>query len=531
MSFWKPGTIAPGSDIEATQLDRETEKEANVVVYNKHENLSINAQRARLPIFQNKIHILYLLENYPTVIIVGSTGCGKTTQIPQYLHENGWTVGGRCIACTQPRRVAATSVAARVAYEMGVKLGEEVGYSVRFDDCSDPEKTRIKYLTDGMLLREMMLDPLLTKYSVVMLDEAHERSLYTDILIGLIKKVQKKRRDLRVIVSSATVDAEEFKEFFTTSNNWVNPSLKENVAILSIEGRQYPVDIYYTSSPVSDYLQAALNTVFEIHLKEPPGDILVFLTGQEEIESLVKKIKEKNAMYQNRELGLKVLPLYAGLSMEQQLKPFRPAPPKTRKVIVATNIAETSVTIDGIVYVIDCGFVKIRAYNPKTGMESLVVVPCSQSSCNQRAGRAGRVKAGKCFRLFTEESFHSLPPKPIPEMQRSNLAMVVLQLKAMGIDNVLYFDFMSPPPAEAMIRALELLYALGALDDSAKLTSTFGVKMAEFPTDPQMSKMLLSSGEFGCSEEILTIAAMLSIQSAWVFPKGTTTYRIEFFWC
>jgi ATP-dependent RNA helicase DDX35 len=281
------------------------------------------------------------------------------------------------------------------------------------------------------------------------------------------------------------------------------------------------VEIFYSKTPVTDYLQSAYNTVTEIHRREPAGDILVFLTGQEEIDTLVKLLKERDqsGTSLNPNMTMQVLPLYAGLSNDQQMRVFKATPQSTRKVVVATNIAETSVTIEGVVYVIDCGFVKIRAYNPKSGLESLVVVPESQSSANQRAGRAGRVRPGKCYRLFTEDSFHELAVKTVPEMQRSNLAMIVIQLKAMGIDNVLQFDFMSPPPAESMIRALELLYALNALDDSARLTESIGSKMAEFPIDPTLAKMLLSSGEYGCSEEMVTIAAMLTVQSVFVYPK------------
>lgn len=453
------------------------------------------------------------------VIIVGETGSGKTTQIPQYLDELGWTNDGKCIACTQPRRVAASTIAARVAEEMGCTLGEDVGYTIRFEDVSNPETTRIKYMTDGMLLREILSDPLLTRYSVIIVDEAHERSVYSDILLGMIKKIMNQRKDLRVIVSSATVDALEFKEYFDTSRNWINTTLYDSVAVMSIEGRQHEVEIFYAEKPVSNYINAALDAVMTIHEKEELGDILVFLTGQEEIDHLVRLIMEKDNS--NSKYQLKALPLYSGLSHTQQLEVFRIAPDQTRKVIVATNIAETSVTIRGIVYVIDSGFVKIRTHNPSSGMESLVITHISQSSANQRSGRAGRVQEGKCFRLYTEADFYKMPVKMIPEIQRVNLAPIVLQLKSLGIDDLMNFEFLSSPPSKSMIRALEYLYSLGAIDDQAILTKPLGQQMSELPLDPSLCKILLNSGLYGCSEEIASIAAMLSVPFVFIFPKGS----------
>ncbi|CAG8695408.1 12228_t:CDS:10 [Funneliformis caledonium] len=506
MAFWKPGTVAPG-----TSVDREAEKESseNIVTFvNLSSNLSIQQQRKRLPIFKSRDQVLYLVEKYQTTIIVGQTGCGKTTQIPQYLNEAGWTAGDRVIACTQPRRVAATTVAGRVASEMNVKLGEEVGYSIRFDECYDPNLTRIKYMTDGMLFRETFLDPLLSQYSVIMIDEAHERSLYTDILLGILKKIQKKRPELRIIISSATLDAEVFYDFYNT--NSTNDSSKDNVSIISLEGRTFPVDIHYLEEPCQDYVESAIQTVFDIHVKEPPGDIIIFLTGRDEIDNTVGEISQRATTLPRSAMKIMPLPIYAGLSSEQQMEIFEPTPFNTRKVVVATNIAEASITIEGIVYIIDCGFVKLRAFSPKTGMESLTVVPVSKASAQQRAGRAGRVMPGKAYRLYTEESFYRLRDSSIPEIQRSNLAQVVLHLKALGIDNVLRFDFMTPPPAELMIRALELLYSLRALDDYGRLTMPLGMQLAEFPVDPMLGKILLDSYQFQCAEEMLTIAAMLS---------------------
>lgn len=398
---------------------------------------------------------------------------------------------------------------------MRCNVGEEVGYSIRFEDLTSAA-TRVKFLTDGLLLREALVDPLLSRYSVIMVDEAHERSLSTDVLLGVLKKIRKKRSDLRIVVSSATLQAEDFLRFFAGDEFQTeagNGELGGSVGrIISLEGRMYPVDILYLESPAEDYVERAVKTIFDIHTQEPDGDILVFLTGREEIDATIQMISERAQMLHPKAQSLLPLPLYAGLTTEQQLYVFEPAPQNTRKVIVSTNIAEASVTIDGIVYVIDCGFAKLRAYNPTTGIETLTAVPISKASATQRAGRAGRTKPGKCFRLYTEQTYENLAEATVPEIQRSNLAPVILQLKALGIDNIVRFDFLSPPPAELVIRALELLYSLGALDDYAKLTKPLGIRMAELAVEPMMGKVLLSAPSFGCLSEILTIAAMVSLQ-------------------
>ena len=434
----------------------------------------------------------------------------------------------------QPRRVAATTVATRVADEMGCKLGEEVGYSIRFEDLTSA-KTRIKFLTDGLLLREALADPLLSRYSVIMIDEAHERSLSTDILLGILKKIRKRRTDLRIVVSSATLQAEDFLQFFSGEEITQNGKGPENNLgrIISLEGRMYPVDTLFLEEPAEDYVERAVKTVFDIHTSEPGGDILLFLTGREEIDTALQMIADRAAALHPRAQSILSLPLYAGLTSEQQLYVFEPAPENTRKVIVSTNIAEASVTIDGIVYVIDCGFVKLRAFNPKTGIETLTATPVSKASATQRAGRAGRTKPGKCYRLYTQSAYESLPEATVPEIQRSNLAPIILQLKALGVDYVLRFDFLTPPPAELIIRALELLYSLGAVDDYAKLTRPLGVRMAELSVEPMMAKVLLSASAMECLSEILSIAAMTSLQGAVWFhhdgeKKATDTARRKF---
>lgn len=416
--------------------------------------------------------------------------------------------------------MAATTVAARVAEEMHCKVGEAVGYSIRFEDVTSAS-TRIKFLTDGMLLREALVDPLLSRYSVIMVDEAHERSLSTDVLLGILKKIMKKRPELRIVVSSATLQAEAFLQFFAGEEYQPDSEpadLGGKVGrIISLEGRMYPVDTLFLETPAEDYVERAVKTVFDIHTQETEGDILVFLTGREEIDRVIQLISERALSLHPKASSLLTLPLYAGLTTDQQMYVFEPTPENTRKVILSTNIAEASVTINGIVYVIDCGFAKLRAYNPSTGIETLTAVPISKASATQRAGRAGRTKPGKCFRLYTQQTYEHLPEATVPEIQRSNLAPIVMQLKALGIDNIVRFDFLTSPPAELVIRALELLYSLGAVDDYAKLTKPLGNRMAELAVDPMMAKVLLAAPNFNCLSEILSIAAMVSLQgTVWV---------------
>ena len=425
-------------------------------------------------------------------------------------------------------------MAQRVADEARCSLGQEVGYSIRFEDVTS-EKTKIKFLTDGLLLREALVDPLLSRYSVLMIDEAHERSISSDILLGVLKKVRKRRSDLRIVVSSATLQAEDFLHFFAPPSD-DQPSSDAGGTIgkiFHLGGRMYPVDIHYLEEATEDYVERAVKTVFEIHSSEPEGDILIFLSGREEIDNVIEEIMERAHSLHPSAMLIKAVPLYAGLPTEQQMSVFDAAPENTRKVIAATNIAEASVTIDGIVYVIDCGFVKLRAYNPRTGIESLTATPVSKASATQRSGRAGRTKPGKCYRLYTESDFSNLAEMTVPEIQRSNLASVILQLKALGIDNIAKFDFLTPPPAELIIRGLELLYSLRALDDYAKLSKPLGTRMAELSVEPTMAKVLLSATSFDCLSEILSIAAMAPLQgSVWFSHSGekkaTETARRKF---
>ncbi|XP_078497835.1 pre-mRNA-splicing factor ATP-dependent RNA helicase DHX16 [Lissotriton helveticus] len=483
--------------------------------------LSIQEVRRSLPVFPYRSDLLAAIAEHQILIIEGETGSGKTTQIPQYLFEEGYTKKDVKIGCTQPRRVAAMSVASRVSQEMGVKLGNEVGYSIRFEDCTS-ERTVLKYMTDGMLLREFLTEPDLAGYSVIIIDEAHERTLHTDILFGLIKDIARFRPDLKVLIASATLDTERFSAFF------------DDAPIFRIPGRRFPVDIYYTKAPESDYLEACVVSVLQIHVTQSPGDVLVFLTGQEEIEACCEMLQERCRRLGSKIAELLVLPIYANLPSDMQAKIFEPTPPGARKVVVATNIAETSLTIDGIIYVIDPGFCKQKSYNARTGMESLIVTPCSKASANQRAGRAGRVAAGKCFRLYTAWAYkNEMEDTSIPEIQRTNLGNVVLLLKSLGINDLIHFDFMDPPPHETLVLALEQLYALGALNHLGELTK-LGRRMAELPVDPMLSKMILASEQYKCSEEILTIAAMLSVNNSIFYrPKDKVVHadnaRMNFF--
>lgn len=468
---------------------------------------SIEDTRKSLPMYEYREQLLEAINTYQVLVIVGETGSGKTTQLPQYLYEAGYAKQGKKVGCTQPRRVAAMSVAARVAEEMGVKLGNEVGYSIRFEDATS-DKTVLKYMTDGMLLREFLTEPDLSTYSCLMIDEAHERTISTDVLFGLVKDLARARPDIKLLISSATLDAEKFATYF------------DDAPIFNVPGRRYPVDIHYTQQPEANYLAAAVTTVFQIHLSQPSGDILVFLTGQDEIELAEQNLTETCRKLGSRAPELVICPIYANLPTDLQAKIFEPTPPKARKVVLATNIAETSLTIDGIVYVIDPGFVKENVYNPRTGMESLVVSPISRASANQRAGRAGRVGPGKTFRLYTKWAYlNELDENTTPEIQRSNLNSVVLLLKSLGIHDLINFDFLDAPPPDTLIRALEQLYALSALNDRGELTRR-GRQMAEFPTDPMLSKSVLAAHDLGCVDEILSIIAMLGESAAlWYRPR------------
>jgi HrpA-like RNA helicase len=467
------------------------------------EDLKIQEERRNLPIYAMRDTLIQEFRKSKTLVLIGETGSGKTTQVPQYLYECGILDDEMRIGITQPRRIAATSLSQRVAKEMGAELGDLVGYSIRFEDVSS-NKTRVKFLTDGMLIREAQIDPLLEKYQVIILDESHERTVNTDVLFGILKKIQKERDDLRVIIMSATLEAETFAKFF-------------DAKIVTVKGRQHNVELFYTDEPQSDYVEACITAATQLHLDEPEGDILVFLTGQEDIESVTTGLEEKAKLLPPEAMKMLVCPIFSALPSEKQMEVFEKAPIGCRKVILATNIAETSITINGIKYVVDSGLVKLRVYNPLNGLESLKITTISKASAQQRMGRAGRESAGKCYRLYTEESYESMNSFTVPEIQRCNLAEVVLQMLSMGIKDPLNFDFIDKPTKKALAKALEILLALGALDKNGKI-SEFGKAISQFPLPPMFSTVLMRSVENKCVEEILSILSMLSVETIFYTP-------------
>lgn len=471
-------------------------------------------KRKQLPVYEFRDLLEQKVQAHQVIIVEGETGSGKTTQIPQFLLPLLAKPGKRAIACTQPRRVAAMSIAKRVSEEMDVELGQQVGYTIRFEDLSN-SSTILKFLTDGMLLREAMLDPLLSHYSCVVLDEAHERTLSTDVLMGLLKEILPKRPDLKLVVMSATLDAARFQKYF------------DDAPLLKVPGRTHPVEIFYTAEPEKDFIEASVRTVLQIHQFEGKGDVLLFLTGEEEIEDACRRIRLEAEQVDSTKCGpLVVYPLYSTLPPRQQQDIFKEAPPPRtpggvpgRKVVVSTNIAETSLTIDGIVYVVDPGFSKQKIFNPRIRVESLLVSPISQASAQQRAGRAGRTQPGKCFRLYTEKSFNEeLQVQSYPEVLRSRMETVALTLLKLGIEDLVHFDFMDPPAPETMMRALEELNYLGALDDEGTITP-LGHRMSEMPLEPQLAKMLLSSPDYNCSHEMLSIVSLLAGPSPFLRPR------------
>mmetsp|Transcript_41532 Transcript_41532/g.99520 ORF Transcript_41532/g.99520 Transcript_41532/m.99520 type:complete len:1021 (+) Transcript_41532:86-3148(+) len=603
-------------------------------------------QRQELPVYKYKTEILEMISQHNVILITAETGSGKSTQIPAYLEEAKLLHHHRrrlhsqdshshnhhqrpnhyhyndpnqqnyaCMICvTQPRRVAAMTVARRVAEERGCGLGTAVGYRVRFDDCSSTTKTQILYVTDGMLLREAMSDPLLTKYHIVVLDEAHERSLQTDILFGVVRRAMKARNNeeperekdnkdkqenggtassiskeliptdkdkskrgetpderiqrllkkkakkldlppLKVVVMSATLQIETFRSFFPSA------------VAMQIPGRLFPVQIAYAKESQEDYVDSALAAALQIHSEtseDDDGDILIFLPGQEEIEDLHQLLKrhltnqfqsvllpgsgqqhpfQSTDIVQNVQgLGtnitngkadgssggaativndVMICVLYAALPPEAQMLAFAPKPKGCRrKIILSTTIAETSVTLDGIRYVIDCGKHKTREFSSTTGMESLTVQDISQAQASQRTGRAGRVRAGICLRLYTEDAFESLSKVTSPEISRVNLAQVILMLKGMGVHDPNSFDFLTRPSIASLKQATKLLYALGALNEQMELTG-HGKRMATLPVDPIYAHLLLQGPKYGCTAEMLTAVAMLSAENVLYRPGGS----------
>ena len=568
--------------------------------------------RKSLPVWSLAQDIRQGLREKDVMLLVGETGSGKSTQVPQILSTEPWcssrpvtlensektvSVGG-CIAITEPRRVAAITLARRVAEEMGTPLGSsspasKVGYSVRFDNSTSP-CTRIKFLTEGMLLQEILRDPWLKSYSAVIVDEVHERGVNVDLILGFMRNMAAGGLEgrggvpLKVVVMSATAEVERLENFFEegylakskalgprqsvngdsdNESEWSGisgPYLEESlvsaqhdansisdgvadrhkgnkierpngkdppestkaiqkkskqslshVATCHIEGRQHPVTVHYTSEPVQDWVDAALRKIFQIHQKEPmPGDILVFLTGQETVESLESLVTEYALSLSRDVPKMLVLPLFAALPQTAQQRVFQPAPPRTRKVILATNIAETSVTVSGVRFVIDCGKAKIKQFRSRIGLDSLLVKPISKSAAIQRKGRAGREAPGQCYRLYTEASYHEMQQNNTPEILRCDLSHAILSMKARGVDDIINFPFLDYPSRDALEKALLQLYQLGALTDSGTINET-GQQMAKLPLTVSLGRVLITAAEpeFDCVSEVIDIISCLSVEN------------------
>ncbi|EMS21675.1 hypothetical protein NBRC10512_002503 [Rhodotorula toruloides] len=547
------GSPAPPKKRKLVVFDEEAEQEANEQQKRKakEEAQRLRPEREKLPVFQGKDAILKGIADNDTVIVLAETGSGKTTQIPQYILRSDTPCSGPRIVCTQPRHVAAISLAQRVSAECGTQTGGLVGYTVRFDNKTS-RTTRLTYATDGALLAEMLGDRDLEAYDVVVLDEAHERSLRTNMLMGFLKDIQKRRKErvrvwkaeqakskgkakangvvangeadgkkgtderdpteLKIVVMSATIDAKRFSDFF------------DRAPVLYVAGRQHKVKIHYAEEPQPDFLDAALKMVYQIHTRYPPGSILVFLPGQEEIEGLAASIKSflpsLQKEYPHAE-ELLVTPLYAKLHAAEQAKAFLPSPPRTRKVILATNIAETSVTIPGVKYVVDCGLAKEKRYHAGTGIDSLVTESISQSSAKQRAGRAGRETDGFCFRLYTEATYNGLEKRSQPEIQRVSLTFAILHLLASGQDDVFKFSFMDPPDVESIKFALLTLIGLNALDKRGKITP-LGRQMAQLPLDPVYARVLAASFIEGCPREMIDLVSLLGSKDQLLINTSST---------
>lgn len=477
----------------------------------KSKNLEI---RKQLPAFKVKDQLLNLINENQVVIVIGETGSGKTTQIPQFLYEAQYHKHG-LIGITQPRRVATISVSKRVSEEMNVKLGNEVGFTIRFNDTTS-NLTKIKFMTDGILLREALMDNDLDKYSCIVMDEAHERSLNTDILLGYFKKLLMKRRDIKLIITSATMNYQKFSKFYG------------NAPCFFIPGKTFPVDILYSNVPSIDYVDSAVKQSLRIHLSKDDGDILIFMTGQEDIETTCELINDELKNLQKIDNSIKnldILPIYSSLSNEEQSKVFNLN--SSRKCIVATNIAETSLTFTNVKFVIDSGLMKLKVFNPKLNMDTLNITPISKAQSNQRSGRAGRTSEGKAYRLYTLSSFEDeMWSNPIPEIQRSNLMTTILILKNMGILNLNKFPFIDPPSIESLQTSEYELWSIGALDNLGKLTK-LGKEMSNYPLDPSLSKLLILSqlNHFNCSKEIVKIISMLSVPN--IFEGKTNDKKAE----
>ncbi|CAJ1434125.1 unnamed protein product [Effrenium voratum] len=472
-------------------------------------------KRQRLPAWAARQEFLRLMQEHQVLMLAGAPGSGKTTQLPQILLDAGYHVQDgqvRAICCVQPNPMATISAAMRICEELEVQVGTFVGHVTRFEDRTSGD-TLLRFLTDEALFREALEDPLLERYSVIILDEVHQRSSETDVLMGILKMVMQRRQELKLLLLSSDSAAAKVQRFF-------------EAPLLKVPTRAFPVAIFHTEREERDYLKAAVRAAVQIHQSEPEGDVLLFLPHEEEIDVACQLLRKEAA---HMPLGeLQVRALYVGLPLMDVQRVFEPPQPirnmqqqmqkQSRKIVVASSVAETAVCIDGITYVIDAGVEKQRVYNPRTRMEGQVVTPISKISAVQRSSLAGRSRPGKCFRLYPEKAQSEWPPCIQPEIKRSNLTTVVLMLKRLGFDDVVHFDFVDPPPPEALMRALQALNHLGCVDDNGNITEV-GHQACRLPLDPQIAKMLIEAPRHRCSNEALSIAAMLCSLPVWLRPN------------
>ncbi len=474
--------------------------------------MAVTVDYKNLPVYAQKQKILECLENNQVVIVESPTGSGKTTQIPVILYEAGYATSGM-IGVTQPRRIAALSVSEFISKQLGTTYPGLVGYKMRFEDYTNND-TRIKIMTDGILLQEMKLDPWLSKYSVLMIDEAHERSLNIDFVLGLVKRVLKERKDFHVIVSSATMNTQAFSEYF------------DNAPIVSIDTITYPVTVIYdpiqggittaTQAGCDNILNKIRNTVERVLDNDEDGGILIFLPGEKIIKDCLDNLSHAPFARQ-----LHILPLYGRLSKEEQERVFEVPPAGKRKVVISTNIAETSVTISDITTVIDSGLCKLNFYSPRTFTSSLIETPVSKASCNQRKGRAGRTHEGTCYRLYSRRDFEIRPEYTTEEIYRTDLSEVVLRMSELGITDFYDFDFIASPGREGIIGAVDTLNMLGALDEDNTLSS-IGNMMVYFPLEPRISRIIVEAIMHypDCMEDVLIAASFLSTNSPFILPQN-----------
>ncbi|OQB18579.1 MAG: ATP-dependent RNA helicase HrpB [Deltaproteobacteria bacterium ADurb.Bin207] len=483
------GTVPGVDDLDISPLTNRSKDATTEYFVASHSQSPVHFP-PELPISGRVQDIARAIDQHPFVIVCGETGSGKTTQIPKICLAMGRGLRAR-IGCTQPRRIAATSVASRVADELGVELGHEVGFKIRFSDRTSPD-TYVKFVTDGILLAELRSDPWLNGYDTIIVDEAHERSLNIDFLLGCLKRIAPKRPDLRVIISSATLEVDRFAAYFA------------DAPILAISGRTYPVEVvYHPPASDCDLVDAVADAVDEITELGPQRDVLIFLPGEREIHEVFSILIARDYP------DTVVLPLYGRMPQSEQHKVFQSL--RQRRIVLATNVAETSLTIPGIAYVVDSGLARINRYNPRNGMTQLQVERISQASANQRTGRAGRMRSGVCYRLYSEEDFMSRPAFTMPEVQRVGLAGVILHMKTLGLGRVDAFPFLDPPSKRAISDGYRVLEELGALDAQGE-PNELAFQLSHFPIDPRLAKMLLAGQREGCLREMLVVASSLSIQ-------------------